>query len=84
MLRREDAVLVVVDVQTRLLPQIDRAEAITKQIVRLIRGFQIVGAQVLPTEQYRKGLGGWGKGARTANRRQPYPSIALAMMAMAF
>jgi nicotinamidase-related amidase len=57
MLRTEDAVLVVVDVQERLLPFIHDSEFVVGQIVRLIRGFQIVGAPILVTEQYRKGLG---------------------------
>jgi nicotinamidase-related amidase len=57
MLHKEKAVLVVVDVQTRLLPSIFEAEAVVGQICRLVRGFRLVGAPVLVTEQYRKGLG---------------------------
>ncbi|MBD3163352.1 MAG: isochorismatase family protein [Candidatus Eisenbacteria bacterium] len=56
-LHRERAVLVVIDVQERLLPSIDEAERTVGQIVRLIQGFRIIGAPVLVTEQYRKGLG---------------------------
>ncbi len=57
MLHRNRAVLVVVDVQTKLLPSIDGADAMIEQIIRLVRGFHIVGAPILATEQYRKGLG---------------------------
>ncbi len=56
-LEREKAALVVVDVQTRLLPSIHEGEETLRQITRAIRGFQIIGAPVLATEQYTKGLG---------------------------
>jgi nicotinamidase-related amidase len=57
MLHKDKAVLVVVDVQSRLLPSIHGADAAVEQICRLVRGFRLVGAPVLVTEQYRKGLG---------------------------
>jgi nicotinamidase-related amidase len=57
MLHKDKAVLVVIDVQSRLLPSIHEADAAVTQICRLIRGFRLVGAPVLVTEQYRKGLG---------------------------
>ncbi|MFN8548659.1 MAG: isochorismatase family protein [Candidatus Eisenbacteria bacterium] len=57
MIRREDAILVVVDVQEKLLPHIAEAERVIGAIEKLIDGFRIVGAPVLVTEQYRKGLG---------------------------
>jgi nicotinamidase-related amidase len=57
MLRQKDAVLVVIDVQERLLPSIHESEALVEQIVRLIRGFRICAAPILVTEQYRKGIG---------------------------
>jgi len=56
-LSRNDAVLVVVDVQERLLPHIHESESVVRQCVRLIRGFHILGAPILVTEQYRKGIG---------------------------
>lgn len=57
MIRREDAILVVVDVQEKLLPHIAEAERVVGAIEKLIDGFRIVGAPLLVTEQYRKGLG---------------------------
>lgn len=57
MLHKDKAILVVVDVQTRLLPSIHEAEAVVGQTCRMIRGFRLIGAPVLVTEQYRKGLG---------------------------
>ncbi len=57
MLQRDKAALVVIDVQGRLLPHIHEGEQTVAQIVRLIRGFQLLGAPILVTEQYRHGLG---------------------------
>jgi nicotinamidase-related amidase len=57
MLGRNDATLVVIDVQERLLPSIHEPDRLVEQIVRLIRGFRILSAPLIVTEQYRKGLG---------------------------
>jgi nicotinamidase-related amidase len=56
-LARSKAVLVVVDVQARLLPAIFEKERVVQNAVRLIKGATILGVPVLATEQYRKGLG---------------------------
>jgi phosphohistidine phosphatase SixA len=57
MLDGREAVLVVVDMQAKLLPHIDGGERLVEQVVRLVRGFRLAGVPVLVTEQYRKGLG---------------------------
>ncbi len=57
LLKRDDAVLVVIDVQERLLPFIHDSELTVRQVVRLVRGFHILGLPILVTEQYRKGIG---------------------------
>lgn len=53
------AVLVVVDVQEKLLPLVtsDDTDTLTGQIVRLTRAAGVLGVPVLYTEQYPKGLG---------------------------
>lgn len=56
-LERDDCVIVVVDVQERLVPVIDSAEQVIENIERLIRGAHILGVPVVVTEQYVKGLG---------------------------
>ncbi len=58
MLRRENAALVVIDVQERLMPVIDAREHVERNIDRLVRGAHILGVPALLTEQYVKGLGG--------------------------
>jgi len=56
-LDREKAVLIVIDVQERLMPAIDGAEGITRNLERLVRGAHLLGVPVILTEQYVKGLG---------------------------
>lgn len=56
-LHREATVLVVIDVQERLMPVIDRHEEVEKNLERLIRGCHTLGIPTLITEQYTKGLG---------------------------
>jgi nicotinamidase-related amidase len=56
-LERGNAVLAVIDVQEKLMPVIDGAEEVLRNVVRLIRGGHVLGVPVLVTEQYVKGLG---------------------------
>ena len=53
----QNTVLLVVDVQAKLLPHIDAHELLTDQIVKLIAGCKVLDVPILATEQYRKGLG---------------------------
>ncbi|MFP4212420.1 MAG: isochorismatase family protein [Alkalispirochaeta sp.] len=48
---------VIVDVQERLLPVMDRPEATVTEIARLIRGLRVLQVPLIVTEQYRRGLG---------------------------
>jgi nicotinamidase-related amidase len=57
MIDRSDSILVVVDVQERMMPVIDRVDAVTDNILRLINGFRALGLPILVTEQYSRGLG---------------------------
>jgi len=56
-LAREHAVFVLIDVQERLMPVIDRASDVLRNAERLVRGAHVLGVPVLLTEQYVKGLG---------------------------
>jgi nicotinamidase-related amidase len=57
LLTPEETLLVVIDVQERLLPHIHGHPELVRSIVRLVKGCQLVGVPVLATEQYTKGLG---------------------------
>jgi nicotinamidase-related amidase len=56
-LDRSQAVLVVIDVQERLMPVIHERFDVERNIERLIRGAHILGVPTIVTEQYVKGLG---------------------------
>lgn len=56
-LDREKTVLVIIDVQEKLMPVIDGADEVIRNLERLVRGCHILGVPVLLTEQYVKGLG---------------------------
>lgn len=56
-LDRSNAVLVVIDVQEKLMPVIDGREEVERNIERLVRGAHILGVPTILTEQYVRGLG---------------------------
>ena len=56
-IRRDKAVIVVVDIQERLLPAMKDPKGITKKATMLIEGGRILDIPILVTEQYPKGLG---------------------------
>lgn len=56
-LQPEDALLVVVDLQEKLLPAIAERERVVKRSLVMIRAAQTLGIPILWTEQYKKGLG---------------------------
>jgi nicotinamidase-related amidase len=55
--RREDALLVVVDIQERLAAVMDRRDEVVASVTRLIRASALVGVPIVVTRQYPKGLG---------------------------
>ncbi|MDD4923767.1 MAG: hydrolase [Dehalococcoidales bacterium] len=57
MLEIDKAILLVIDVQEKLLPVIYRKEDLTSNIIKLIRGAQVLEIPLMVTEQYPKGLG---------------------------
>ncbi len=54
---RSDAILVVVDVQERMMNAINNADQVIDNVTRLVAGCRELGLPVLVTEQYPKGLG---------------------------
>ncbi len=57
MLRREDSVLVVVDVQEAFRKVIGDFEDVARKTGTLVEGARILGVPAIVTEQYPKGLG---------------------------
>ena len=57
LMNRENTVLVIIDVQEKLLPVVLDSQTVQRNIERLMDGAALVGIPVLATEQYPKGLG---------------------------
>jgi len=57
LLHREQTVLVIVDMQEKLLPAVESSDAILRNARILIEGAKILGIPILVTEQYPQGLG---------------------------
>lgn len=53
----EDSVVILVDIQERLVPAMYRGEETVKSCVSFIRGLQILEVPILAARQYPKGLG---------------------------
>lgn len=56
-IRKEDTVLLIIDMQERLLPAVKDSEALINNCRILIEGCNILGVPIIATEQYSKGLG---------------------------
>lgn len=54
---RSDLVLVLIDVQERLAAAMQHRDRVLSAIVRLTRGAALIGAPIVVTRQYPKGLG---------------------------
>ena len=54
---KEKSLLLVVDIQPKLMVTMDKGERTTRNTVGLIKAFKEYGMHVLATEQYPKGLG---------------------------
>lgn len=55
--KREDTVLVAIDFQERLMPQMYEKDKLEETMCRLIKGCRILGIPILVTQQYSRGLG---------------------------
>ena len=53
----DNTLVLVIDIQERLLPALSQAEAFSAAAVRFIEGCRLLGGPLLLTEQYPKGLG---------------------------
>lgn len=56
-LKREDAVLVMIDFQEKLMPAMKGKEELEAAAIKLAKGCNIMGLPTLVTQQYTKGLG---------------------------
>lgn len=57
LIKKEDAVLVAIDFQTKLMPAMTDMKNLEETAEKLIKGIRILDIPVLVTQQYTKGLG---------------------------
>lgn len=57
LLSSQEALLLVIDPQTKLLPVVFEPERVSRNIILLLRFAKIVGLPVVATTQYEKGIG---------------------------
>jgi nicotinamidase-related amidase len=65
-IKRNETILVGIDLQERLIPAVYDGEELVTLSARLIRGCRILGAPVLATQQYTRGLGATVDAVRAA------------------
>jgi nicotinamidase-related amidase len=56
--RREDTLLLIIDLQEAMLKAIPDCEVVLGKTVQLIEAALVLGVPIVVTEQYKKGLGG--------------------------
>ncbi len=56
-IKREDAVLVVIDFQEKLMPAMHNAMELEDTIIRTVKSFKELGVPIIVSQQYPKGLG---------------------------
>ena len=56
-LKKDDAILVVIDFQEKLMPAMYDRDDVEDKTARLIRGCKELGIPVIVTQQYTRGLG---------------------------
>ena len=56
-IKREDAILVLIDFQERIMPAMKSHDDLEEAAVKLVKGCRILGVPMLATQQYTKGLG---------------------------
>ena len=65
----ENAAMVIVDLQTKLLPAMSESENIIRRAEVMIRGAAELGLDMIVTEQYPRGL---GRGCNSSKRAWIY------------
>jgi len=56
-IKKNDSLLLFIDVQEKLFPHIDKHFELEKKLNQLVEGMQVLGVPIIVSEQYTKGLG---------------------------
>lgn len=57
LVNKNDIILIIIDVQEKLIPKIFQKDLIIKNIIKIIQFSKMLNIQIVLTEQYPKGLG---------------------------
>lgn len=77
MLTIDNAVLVVIDVQEKLMKVMCQREELIENLQKLIRGVQVFNVPIIVTEQYPQGLGATIQEiAKLLSNAQPLPKLS--------
>ena len=57
LLQPEKTALLIIDIQERILPVINKHQLVVENTIKLIKGFKVLSLPIYYTEQYPKGLG---------------------------
>lgn len=80
LIRAADSVLVVIDMQERLVPAMQAPARTLRNARTLLRAAELVDVPTLLTEQYPKGLGRTVPEITTATRATPLPKLHFSCM----
>ncbi len=56
-IEKDDAICVLIDMQTKLLPAMSDPKTVEENVLRLVQGMKALGIPTVVTQQYTKGLG---------------------------
>lgn len=56
-IEKDDAICVLIDMQTKLLPAMSDPKTVEENVLRLVQGMKVLGIPTVVTQQYTKGLG---------------------------
>ena len=56
-IEKDDAICVLIDMQTKLLPAMSDPKTVEENVIRLVQGMKVLGIPTVVTQQCTKGLG---------------------------
>ncbi len=57
MLQTNDTLMILIDIQERLIPAMFNKESLEKKLITFIKGLRVLEVPIMVTQQYTKGLG---------------------------
>ena len=80
LIQKENAGLLIIDIQEKLMPVVQNAEQVFANTNRLIKGAQLLEIPIIVTEQYPKGLGNTCTSIEIPTQIQPIEKMCFSCM----